>query len=545
LILTLASGTWTPTEVSLPAGANSNPGANLRSVSCVAAGSCAAVGNYEDASLDFRGLLLTDNSGTWTTTKATLPMNAAADPAVSLASVSCVGTLDCAAAGKYLPSGGEAQALLIGASNGSWATGTEATLPAGGVTAQPNAISCASAGNCTAVGYYVDPMNAQHGLLLTETGGSWANGVEAPLPPGATNPSVLAVSCWAPGNCGAAGDDGLDGLLLGESDGTWSATDATLPSGGTLGDLSAVSCPGPAICAAGGEYRNSSTNNNEGLLVSAPASSLASPSLALAAPATATVGTAIAPSSISGSLSGASAPTGSVSFTVFGPQFSPPTNCSSGGTAVGSGGAGGVTGIHPSAGFTPTSAGNYWWYASYSGDAGNNPASSPCGAGMPETVVAASSGGTPGGGTPGGGTPGGGTPGGGTPGGGTPGGGAGKAAGSVLAPQKPRASGQRVSETMTCRGTGACPVTVKLTVTEKVKGKGKSHRQKVKTVVLGSKSATIAAGHSETVTVSLNTAGKRLLALHHALAAKLSVVFEGKTVGAFTVTFRAAPHHKK
>jgi hypothetical protein len=102
-----------------------------------------------------------------------------------------------------------------------------------------------------------------------------------------------------------------------------------------------------------------------------------------------------------------------------------------------------------------------------------------------------------------------------------------------------------MSDAMTCRGAGACPVTLKLTVTETVKGKGKSHRQKVKTVVLGSKSATIAAGQIETVTVQLNTAGKRLLALHRTLVAKLNVVFEGKTVAVYTVTFRAALRHKK
>ena len=43
---------------------------------------------------------------------------------------------------------------------------------------------------------------------------------------------------------------------------------------------------------------------------------------------------------------------------------------------------------HPSAGYTPTGAGNYWWYASYGGDANNNTATSTCGSTMSETVVA-------------------------------------------------------------------------------------------------------------------------------------------------------------
>jgi hypothetical protein len=189
---------------------------------------------------------------------------------------------------------------------------------------------------------------------------------------------------------------------------------------------------------------------------------------------------------------------------------------------VGSGDASGVTGIHPSAGFTPASAGDYWWYASYGGDSGNNPASSPCGAGMPETVVAAA------------------------PGGNGDGSHGGAGGGSVLAPQRPGASGQRVSDTMECRGGGPCSVTLKLTGTEKVKGKGRSHRQKLETVVLGSKSATIAAGQMKTVTVPLNAAGTRLLSRHHVLVVKLSVIFQDKTVAVYTLTLRAPrPHHKK
>ena len=42
---------------------------------------------------------------------------------------------------------------------------------------------------------------------------------------------------------------------------------------------------------------------------------------------------------------------------------------------------------HPSAGYTPGAAGDYWWYASYGGDANNTTATSTCGSTMSETVV--------------------------------------------------------------------------------------------------------------------------------------------------------------
>jgi hypothetical protein len=42
---------------------------------------------------------------------------------------------------------------------------------------------------------------------------------------------------------------------------------------------------------------------------------------------------------------------------------------------------------HPSAALVPSKPGDYWWYASYGGDASNSPAASACGASMTETVV--------------------------------------------------------------------------------------------------------------------------------------------------------------
>ena len=81
--------------------------------------------------------------------------------------------------------------------------------------------------------------------------------------------------------------------------------------------------------------------------------------------------------------------TGTITFTVFGPQATAPTTCTTGGTTVGTGTtvAGNAT-YNPSAGYTPGAAGDYWWYASYGGDANNNTATSTCGSTMSETVVA-------------------------------------------------------------------------------------------------------------------------------------------------------------
>ena len=108
----------------------------------------------------------------------------------------------------------------------------------------------------------------------------------------------------------------------------------------------------------------------------------------VAAPTTDATSTAIAASSISSKLTGAtSTATGTMTFKVFGPQASAPTTCASGGHAVGTAIVGGSGTYSPSTGYTPTSAGTYWWYASYGGDSANAASNSGCGTAMPSTVV--------------------------------------------------------------------------------------------------------------------------------------------------------------
>ena len=162
-------------------------------------------------------------------------------------------------------------------------------------------------------------------------------------------------------------------------------TDTVPASGGTT---TTASITIPAGLAVG-----SHTVYAIGSLGSLPSESItitkASPAVTASGPANGTDGTAIPTTSISsvfGSSSGSNA-TGTIIFTVFGPQTSAPTTCTSGGTSVGTATVSGNSTYHPSAGFTPTQGGDYWWYASYGGDANNNTAASICGSGMSETGV--------------------------------------------------------------------------------------------------------------------------------------------------------------
>ena len=139
-----------------------------------------------------------------------------------------------------------------------------------------------------------------------------------------------------------------------------------------------------------GDGNNNPATSTCGSGMSETVVAMVSPTLTASGPGTDTLGTAITTSSISAVLASGSSPTGTISFTVFGPQSSAPSTCTSGGTTVGTAvsvSAGNGT-YNPNAGYTPTAAGDYWWYASYNGDGNNNPATSTCGSGMSESVVA-------------------------------------------------------------------------------------------------------------------------------------------------------------
>jgi Fibronectin type III domain len=126
--------------------------------------------------------------------------------------------------------------------------------------------------------------------------------------------------------------------------------------------------------------------------------SKATPSVTAGAPATDSVNTAIAASAISATLTATSGTnaTGTITWRVFGPQTSAPTTCTSGyknWTSSAATVSGTTVTYHPTAGYTPTSTGTYWWYASFNDTDGNNTAAtSTCGTGMTKTVVYAANG---------------------------------------------------------------------------------------------------------------------------------------------------------
>lgn len=406
LLLAQTGGTWSAgVEAPLPAGAaTTSQSVNLPSVSCVAAGNCTAVGSYVDGAGHSQALLLTEISGAWAQgIVAPLPADAAPNPNASLSSVSCAAAGNCTAVGRYTNGSGNSIPLLLTETSGTWAPGAAASLPANlpatGQSVNFLSVSCVSAGNCSAGGYYVDTSGGNQGLLLNQVAGVWGPAIGASLPANASttlqNASLSSVSCVSAGACMAVGaysdsSANREGLLVSEASGTWGpGLEASLPANAaTIGptvNLNSVSCVSAGNCSAVGYYSVTNVNRHGVLLTTAPFQ----PGVTVSAPATGTSGSPIAASSVAAVLTGGSAATGTIAFTLFGPQSSAPSSCASGGTPVGSATVAGDGSYHPAAAFTPAKPGNYWWYASYSGDGGNDPEGSACGASMPDTVITA------------------------------------------------------------------------------------------------------------------------------------------------------------
>jgi hypothetical protein len=270
-------GQLTATQAPLPAGAATQQAyAYLSAVACPSLSSCVAAGYYTDSAGNGQGLLESGSGTAWTPTEAPLPADAATAPTVYLNSVACSSASACVTGGDYTDSQGGNRGLLLTGSGTSW-TATEAPLPPDAGSFQLveiNAVTCPSE-TCTAVGSYSSAVG-QPGLLLTGSGTSWT-ATEAPVPANsATAPNVYlyAVSCSSTTSCTAVGtyqdSSGIQqGLILTKSGTSWTATEAPLPKGATtnLLFLSTVACPTATSCTAGGWYRDASTQENQGLLL--------------------------------------------------------------------------------------------------------------------------------------------------------------------------------------------------------------------------------------------------------------------------------------
>ena len=204
----------------------------IDSLSCASAGDCSAVGTYGPGS--GRVFAVSQVHGTWGSARKIPGIAALAQGrgATAISSVSCGSAGDCAAGGYYEDGSGNAQAFVVSQARGTWGRALEvpgtAALNTGGA-AVISSVSCASAGNCSAGGEY----NAQLGeaFVVSEVHGTWGMAREVPGMPGLNtgdNAEVLSVSCASAGNCAAGGnydcqgsEDNCEAFVVSQARGTW------------------------------------------------------------------------------------------------------------------------------------------------------------------------------------------------------------------------------------------------------------------------------------------------------------------------------------
>src|SRR5215469_7810253 len=274
------NGTWGKAiEVPGSGGLNKGGSAEVNTVSCASAGNCVAAGSYTDGAGHAQALVVSERDGTWR--KAIeVPGSGTLNRGGSVftGSVSCASAGNCAAGGFYTDGSGRAQAFVVSERNGAWAKAIgvpgSGTLNKGGIAglqaASTASVSCASAGNCAAGGFYTDGSDHRQALVVSERNGTWGNAIEVPGS-GALNKGGFAVagsvSCASAGNC-AVGGIYADGsgqrqvLVVSERNGTWGEA-IEVPGSGALNKggfafAGSVSCALAGHCAAGGIYTDGS-----------------------------------------------------------------------------------------------------------------------------------------------------------------------------------------------------------------------------------------------------------------------------------------------
>ena len=184
-----------------------------------------------------------------------------------VASVSCGSAGSCAAGGYYRDRRGHRQGFVVVEKNGRWGRAIEvpglAALNKGG-NAAVSSVSCGSAGGCAAGGYYRD-RHLRQGFVAVERDGRWGRAIEVPgLAALNTGGDAWFSRCRAPRRAAArpAGTTGRprsSSGVRGRRAARPLGPAIEVPGLGALnkgGDAwsSSVSCASAGSCAAGGDY---------------------------------------------------------------------------------------------------------------------------------------------------------------------------------------------------------------------------------------------------------------------------------------------------
>jgi hypothetical protein len=262
-VASLRNGTWhRAMEVPGTAALNKSGIAAADSVSCASAGNCLVGGSYRARSDHLEVFVASLRNGTWHRA-IELPGSAALNTgrAAGVDAVSCASAGNCAAAGYYYEASGAVQAFVASQRNGTWHKAIEVPGTAAlnkGRNAAAASVSCASAGNCLVGGGYKDRAGHPQAFVASEQSGTWHNAIEVPGT-GVLNTGgaagVESVSCASAGNCAVGGaysegSGAVEAFLASERDGTWQAA-IEVPGTGALNTIGNAHVDSVSCASAG------------------------------------------------------------------------------------------------------------------------------------------------------------------------------------------------------------------------------------------------------------------------------------------------------
>jgi len=264
-------GTWHKArEVPGTAALNRGGQAAITSVSCASAGNCSAGGYYTGRFGRGHAFVVSQIHGTWgraIEVPGIAALNRGGDAAIN--SVSCTSAGNCSAGGYYGVSMWHGHAFVVSQIHGTWGKaievpGTAALNQSRG--AATTSVSCTSAGNCSAGGYYQDSSRRSQVFVVSQIHGTWGKAIEVPgtaaLERG-QGALMDSMSCASAGNCSVGGfyedtPETIQAFVVSQIHGTWGKAievpgTAALNRGGGA-TIHSVSCASAGNCSAGGSY---------------------------------------------------------------------------------------------------------------------------------------------------------------------------------------------------------------------------------------------------------------------------------------------------
>lgn len=215
----------------------------LSAVSCPSAAACTMIGSGQNGA---EILAVRRNGRSWSS--RTVPDPLGPVPSV-LNGVSCASATACVAVGYLTATANGPPTPLAEAWNGNRWTPEIPPSPAGAAGGQLNAVSCASASKCTAVGSFSTTAGGSPiELIEVWSAGSW----QVQAAPQPSDSALAGVSCGSLTACVAVGSSANHTLAEVWNGSSWTIESPPDPSGAGSSQLNSVSCSSATVCTAVG-----------------------------------------------------------------------------------------------------------------------------------------------------------------------------------------------------------------------------------------------------------------------------------------------------